>query len=294
MRELCLPGRVDRVQPPLDTHCFNGGLVEAWGKIFTVYRVNQRPTLLAISELDPDDLHPLRTRLLWDFCDPVLMPEDPRVILQGRELYVMFAGVHAIDLSRATMCAGGVDADLRITWISPCWFNFAQPCEKNWTPFLHAGRLHCIYDTNPFTVLRFESGAWRQTHVREMPLHWRYGDMRGGAPPVWHRGRWYCFFHSSRVEGNSVKVYYAGCYVLDRDWNLLTIGSEPILAGSAGVASKPCWTDAGVSAVFPCGAVHRGTDWLLSYGYLDEELRIATIADVELDAALGIAPEICR
>ncbi len=287
-RELLLPGKVRTISPPLGTHCFNGGLVAAWGKLLTVYRVNRRPSLLAISELD-DVFEAVETKLLWDTWDPILIPEDPRVILHGQELFVFWTGVNGVTFDAATICQGTIDADYCLTSKSPCWYQHAGKIEKNWLPFVHKGQLHCIYWHDPLTILRFEGGAWRLVYVREEEIRWQYGTIFGGAPPVWRNGLWYVFFHSARHEANKVKVYYAGCYALDASWNLVGITEEPILAGSARSYTKP-WSanDPGVSAVFPCGAVARGGDWLISYGYLDSELRIAAVPQAAVDEAIGL------
>ena len=86
---------------------------------------------------------------------------------------------------------------------------------------------------------------------------------------------------------SGIKVYYAGCLTFDGNWEPMEITNEPVLAGSRRTTSRPVWTDRGISAVFPCGAVLSGDHWLLSYGYLDEDLRIASFSMSDLDATFG-------
>lgn len=285
--ELRVPGSVNAIKPPLDTWCFNGGLVEAWGKLIAVYRVHRRPTVLALSELD-ESLIPTKTHLLWDLCDSTLMPEDPRVIQRDNELYLMWTGVSSRDLTKAVMCHGGLDRDYHVVWKSACWFRWQDHCEKNWVPFVQDGDTYCLYDYEPFMVLKWGGGAFNLHSAKHVDWGWKYGRISGGAPPVWFHGRWYCFFHSSRREEKDTKVYYAGCFTMDEQFNVTAITQEPILAGSPHriCDPKPCWTTQCVSVVFPCGAVARNNQLLISYGYMDAELRIAEIPVAAIDAML--------
>jgi len=291
--ELRTRGRVHRIEPGLGTHVFNGGLVDAWGKLLTVYRCNRRPSLLAVSELT-EDLEPSATRILWEAWDPVLVPEDPRaVVTPDGSLYLMFVGVNSKDWSKATICHATLDSDYRFIWKSACWFEWQDACEKNWVPLYRDGQLCCIYNYDPLTILRYEAGAWRLEQARRVDWPWSYGRMSGGAPPVWHNGRWYCFFHSSKLQGD-VKVYYAGVCALDADLNPIACTTQPILAGATHAGAYvwpedlPWRPGSKVSAVFPCGALLRGDEWLVSYGLFDAELRIARIPAAAIDEALGL------
>jgi predicted GH43/DUF377 family glycosyl hydrolase len=287
--ELRVPGKVETIEPPLGTHVFNGGLVESFGKLLSVYRINQRPSLLGVSELDAD-LRPVSTKILWDTWDPVFIPEDPRAIAFDDGVYLMWVGVNSKDFSKATIIHAQLDADNRIVWKSPCWFEWQDHCEKNWVPFVRGGELLAVYNYDPLTIIRYSAGAWRAESLRRFAWGWKYGHMSGGAPPVWHNGRWYCFFHSSGMK-DGVKVYYSGCCTLDEDLNPLAITPNPILSGATHVFVEPSalpWRPGSrVSAVFPCGAVFRGGEWLVSYGYLDQELRIARFSMETLHAALS-------
>ncbi len=287
--ELRVPGRVHRIDPQLGTHVFNGGLVQAWDRLLTVYRVNRRPSLLALSELDPA-LRPTGTAILWNAWDPVLIPEDPRVIFHDNSLHLMWVGVNAVENWKATICHAALDADYRFIWKAPCCYPQQDICEKNWVPFVDGGVLRCIYSFDPLTILRHENGGWNLEYARRVQWPWKYGRISGGAPPFRYNGRWYCFFHSSRIEGG-VKVYYAGCCTLDSAFNVLACTKEPILAGATHAyvnrSELPWQPGSHVSAVFPCGALVRGDEWLISYGLFDAELRVARIPVSVIDEALG-------
>jgi hypothetical protein len=164
--------------------------------------------------------------------------------------------------------------------------------QKNWTPFVQDGRELCIYGHAPLTILEYAAGREMQIAYRTpYGLHWPYGPIRGGAPPVWHDGRWYEWFHSSKIvktgPQSQVMVYHAGVLVFDRDFRILAMTPEPILSGNPAEYTEP-WNPGGcISACFPCGALVRGDRWLVSYGWLDSEVRIAEIRLAEVESRLA-------
>jgi len=291
MSELKIKGRIDCIDPRLGTHAFNGCVLTAWNRLLAIYRVNRRHSVLAVSELD-DRFRPVYTQMLWDFSDQTLIPEDPRAIVRGDRVYVAWTGLNAVNDSAALMCHGGIDRAYNVVWKSPCWHRNIKTAEKNWVPFLRRDKLFCIYEYKPLSIMRYAGGSWFLHHAHEVNWKWKYGEVRGGAPPVWFRNRWYCFFHSSREEYGSagkVKVYYAGCFIMDAQYNVLAITRQPILAGHVETYSEPWSQGNRISAVFPCGAMLRGDKWIVSYGYMDSELRIATFDQAELDQVMSAA-----
>ena len=60
---------------------------------------------------------------------------------------------------------------------------------------------------------------------------------------------------------------------------------EPIMGGHADCYTQP-WDPGHIAACFPCGAIRRGDNFLVSYGWLDAETRIAEIPIAEIDARL--------
>ncbi len=150
----------------------------------------------------------------------------------------------------------------------------------------------CIYHHEPFTVLKIDAGGKAKRFHTGPCLRWEWGGIRGGAAPVWHDGRWWHFFHSSRFEGEPEpkyppKVYYVGCYTFDDDLKLLGMTRQPILAGSLAHCSTPWDPQGKISACFPCGAIVRGDKFLVSYGWLDAEVRIAEVPITEIQSRLG-------
>ena len=295
--ELCLPGEVVCLDPGLGTHAFNGAVVEAWGRLLAVYRLHRRPSVLALSELD-DQLRPFSTRILWDLADGTVCPEDPRAVFDAAagRLHVLWTGVRVSDWSAAQMYHTELDRNYRIRWNTPCWYRRAGTVEKNWSPFLHEGRLRCLYEYRPLTILEHTGCIWRLVLAKDIPIPWSYGPIHGGAPPVWRDGCWYCFFQSSWLQDDGeprhrLKIYHAGCAVFNADWDPIAVTAEPILAGSrqSYTDDNPWCPGDHISVVFPCGAIRRGPDWLLSYGWNDKQLRVARIPAAAVDEALGMS-----
>lgn len=273
------------------TQVFNPAIVEAWGRTLLFYRVHRRPSLLAVSELG-GDLQPLNYRLLWPLFDALLVPEDPRVLVRGENLYIMWVGAHSDWQGAASVCHGELDRSYNLLWKSPCWRRGLEKTEKNWIPFLdNAGRLLCIAEHEPFTVYRYgPGGAWHLIFAAEIDWPWKWGTIRGGAPPLRVEDVYYVFFHSSRLErdrlGKIYKIYYVGCYVLSSSLQVLKMTREPIMAGTIAHFTEPWQRGGRISSVFPCGTVLRNNEFLISYGWLDSESRIAAIPRTVIDDLL--------
>ena len=305
--ELLLPGRVAKLPCPIGPgadagYWFNPGLVEAWGKTWLVPRCNRQPSFLGIAELD-EHLRPGTLRPLFQLSDACIA-EDPRAIFDGRNVIIYYVGIDHARNPNCSMFRAVVNERLEVTeqqrllFVDP-WeshravlaaFGISQ--QKNWTPFLQDGREFCIYSHSPLTILeRTAAGQMTLAYRTPCGLHWPYGSIRGGTPPVWHDGHWYEWFHSSRLEfpdgpKSQVNVYHVGVLVFDREFRPLAMTAEPLLSGRASQYTEP-WNPGGrISACFPCGAVVRGDEWLVSYGWLDSEVRIAEIPLAEVDAAL--------
>lgn len=76
--------------------------------------------------------------------------------------------------------------------------------DKNWGLFVHDGELFAVYNIAPHVVLRLEAGASEIVCRRVYETAWnatgyqaRYGELRGGAPPVRVGDVYYSFFHSA-------------------------------------------------------------------------------------------------
>jgi hypothetical protein len=187
-----------------------------------------------------------------------------------------------------------IDRDYKITSNYPCVCNGMMKAEKNWSPFISDGRLHAIYSTVPGRVLVYEGkGKWAPFSAPGLEIlksgydsPWQYGEIRGGTNIIEHKGEFYHFFHSARHLAQQ-KVYYMGCYTFDRFLDAKRLTHLPLLFGDVEAATMPWGPRWGyMSACFPCGAIRENDTWIISYGWLDSELRLAHIPDEELQAAM--------
>lgn len=162
--------------------------------------------------------------------------------------------------------------------------------EKNWQFFEDAGKLRCIYEAEPHTILEIEGERVVAVGQHKSATAWPWGTIRGGCPPLrLTDGRWLTFFHSATFypQPPHWRRYYAGAYVFEPgpNWRIVAMSREPILTGSAedGHAYDPRQIDSWKPfVVFPCGAVADGKGWLVSYGINDHFSALVRHTDLKL------------
>jgi predicted GH43/DUF377 family glycosyl hydrolase len=150
--------------------------------------------------------------------------------------------------------------------------------EKNWQFFEHKGSLNFVYQIKNHLVAEadLENSNVSAEYIVKKPTVWSWGELRGGTPPVLIDRKYWSFFHSSMpYNKQGKKLYHMGVYVFDAKppFKPRLISSEPILSGNP-KAKKVLWKNV---AVFPCGAIFNGTDWVVSYGYNDYCIKVAKI-----------------
>jgi predicted GH43/DUF377 family glycosyl hydrolase len=142
--------------------------------------------------------------------------------------------------------------------------------EKNWVWFFHKNELHLIYGINPHITVKWSEDfrvvqEWKeQSDIAE----WGYGHLRGGTPPILHEGLYWSFFHSSLpLQSKYRRRYYMGAYAFEPfpPFNIVKFTKEPLLAGS----DEDDWAEKKPLVVFPCGAVMKDNQWLVSIGVND-------------------------
>ena len=298
MNELKMPGRVIQPRNPWGGghYWLNAAIVEAWGKTLLISRVGRVPAMLCVHELDAD-LNPVLTRHLFGCSSSNIIAEDPRAVYNPAtdRVEIWYVGIHRDTYPSCRIYRAEMDQNYRIHNRQQLIYDALGPFEavraalgdiiqeKNWMPFKgQDGEWLCIYNHEPFTVLRVSSQASCSLHHTGPRVGWEYGGIRGGAAPLRHEGLWWHFFHSSQYEGPPdpkwpAKVYYVGCYVFDDDLCVRAITREPILAGRLDQCTCPWDPQGKISACFPCGAILRKDTFLVSYGWLDAEVRLAEI-----------------
>lgn len=170
--------------------------------------------------------------------------------------------------------------------------------EKNWTFFRDArGDVCCVYSITPHCVLRVSWEGGEDIRCEEVastdfqpagypPCH---GGLRGGAPPVFHEGRFWSFVHSIH-DGASGYRYESAAYCFAADPPFAPL-AEPVatldLSGPFRNARRlPRLNKAVESVEYPSGAVLDGEHWLLSLGINDERCAIARVPHAAVVASM--------
>lgn len=152
--------------------------------------------------------------------------------------------------------------------------------EKNWTFFIHENKLMCVYKIHPHTVVEFD---WNGRVVSEYITHnidinWKYGDLRGGANPVYKDGYYHSFFHSSLPwKHEHRRRYMMGYYKFEPNppFKIVEMSEKPILWGNE--KDERILEDISPLVIFPCGVIIEDNKFVVSFGLNDEKTGIIKI-----------------
>jgi predicted GH43/DUF377 family glycosyl hydrolase len=257
---------------------YNPGIYEWAGKLLMVYRYERhlKPAKIGLAILDPKTYEPLENVPL-DLKAPA---EDPRLFEHAGRLLVSYCHNYWQYIAELD-----VVNDFKIKWCRPAVVHTGKP-EKNWTFFSSEGRLLSIYKLPP----KWEVHEWnpdfthKATHSSRHEVSWKWGELRGGTPPVLFGDRLYTFFHSSfnypiqRIFNH--KVYVAGwlSFSPEPPYRPIEMSSEPIMWPDADLIGKhvPC------AVTFPCGAMKIRDRWLVSAGDNDVRCVLHEVDDQEM------------
>lgn len=161
--------------------------------------------------------------------------------------------------------------------------------EKNWIFFEAGNEAYCVYTTQPHDIMAVDltfpdrvlcsplyvSGA-------EVNYDKVYGEIRGGAQPIWDGDRFLCVAHSS-FEMHDQSRYYACVayeFLAKPPFNPVRIGRKPVVLPGGNTLSsfeRPKLNPGVGGVIYPSGAVADGDDLIISYGINDEAAFIARI-----------------
>lgn len=167
-----------------------------------------------------------------------------------------------------------------------------QKLEKNWTFFEvgQPGAFFAIYSVTPHQVLRFslegddeiafEPAASCEWAIEDYPAS--HGGLRGGAPPVLHDGEFWSFCHSVHDDAEGYR-YAATAYRFARELPFTPTWrpTRPLnMTEAASLQRRYDRLNPAVGKViYPCGAAHDGTRWLISHGINDEQCAVSLLPD---------------
>lgn len=282
---------------PLAEH-FNPSLVEWRGHTLLATRKGWTRSRIYLTELGAD-LKPTGAPVELKLAHPLAKvgQEDPRLMVFGDRLQLWFVGVELHKgQTRTHQLVADLDEDLQpVNVWAPQYAHRQYPREKNWSPFVAPdGNLCSVYSISPHVVLCHRGTiAEEVARVPWFPVLGGYGHLRGGAPPVRVGDEYYHFFHTMTWDAElKHKKYALGVYTFDATFPFAPKRGPVILKTPP--ADRPGWY---ASVVFPCGALLRGDEWLVSYGVHDHRYEIGRWSRAEVDAALagatdGLPPEL--
>jgi hypothetical protein len=173
-----------------------------------------------------------------------------------------------------------------------------QKLEKNWTFFEAAdGTLYSIYSITPHRVLRFSVAGEDDIYFEEVArIDWsiegyppHHGGLRGGTPAVLYSGAYWAFCHSVH-DGRDGYRYAGAAYGFQssppfapvwRPKRPLSLGG-PFKSRRLHARLNPAVDE----VIYPCGAAHDGTRWLVSHGINDEQCALSILSHAEVLATL--------
>lgn len=277
---------------------FNASLIRWRGRLFMAYRHGYHAAEMRFTEFDHDlvpkrDL-PINVRILRR--RNYAASEDPRLFLRGDQLWIAYNGV-AYDRDKkkvVTMCTGQIDESGKV--ISSRWSDYARSrlpfgdCEKNWSFFDHDGGLNCIYQPEPtHVILRSNDTAeWFDQSEVYFPGLPELGLRRGGAMPWLHNGEWYHFCHTiadcpNPRKGGTNRFYTVALYTFDSKPPFAPRRKLPfpLLSPSRSVEESH-----NGRIVFVCGAFYEAGRWVISGGWQDKRIFVASYDAKEIERQL--------
>jgi predicted GH43/DUF377 family glycosyl hydrolase len=263
---------------------FNCSLVEHRGRLLLASRQGSFGARLWLSELDPD-YQPRWTRpLALAHARAPSGVEDPRLFLYRGRLHCAFTGLEDDGPTRhihQLVCRLGEDYRPARVWFPR--YQGRKGWEKNWQFFEYQGGLYSIYSIRPHVILRHRGQRAELAAQTTALLPWTDCHLRGGAPPVRVGDEYYHFFHSMKETGGQYE-YALGLYTFTArpPFAIRRVAAAPLL--SAGEYDRPAASNKLV--VFPCGALLRAGCWVISYGYHDQECRVAVFAADQIEQRL--------
>lgn len=155
--------------------------------------------------------------------------------------------------------------------------------EKNWLFFVHDDRMHLIYQAKPHVVVEFNDnmGIVKEYRTDNPKIEWKWGEIRGGTPPVRAGDEYWTFFHSSLPWTDRYRRYFMGAYAFEAKapFRITRITKEPLLAGS----QEDPWCDSKPLVVFCSGFIMDGSNCLVTFGVNDLKCGWCSIPHSDLE-----------
>jgi FkbM family methyltransferase len=271
---------------------FNNSIIRYKGKLLMAYRVHWDNARIAVAELD--DNYQVKQNS-WLVFKLGMAQEDPRLFVFRDELYCSFSAVYQTrDRFWTDVCYGKVEQGSGGYWYAgdeyAPQYKGRNLWEKNWGFFEYENELHCVYSIKPHKVLKVTEDRCETVAETTCEFPNKPGLLHGGAPPMFHRGEYYSFYHR-RMGASKDKFYTLDVY---------TFEAKPPFRPSRHVELdllRPDVKDRPAAhvphAMFPGGAFIDRHDWVISFGYYDKWSEVVHLGINDLErclVALGKGP----
>lgn len=269
---------------------FNGSIVRYRGRVLMAYRFGWKGSQIHVVELDPRTWSPVgpATLIALTHKESAYGREDPRLFVHRDRLHVSYTGV--VVKRRVGTVTNVLYARLRdnlsVESIHAPHYADRRAWEKNWVFFQGAsGDLLAVYSVSPHVVLRIDGDTATEVARTETRFPWNGGELRGGAPPVFHRGQWYHWFHG-RIGQWTRGRYTLGLYTFQPGPPYAVTWMTPTPCVTGDPATRPKDQSHEPAVIFPGGSVIDGSRWHVSSGVHD---RWCEIHSFDLEEVTAVA-----
>lgn len=283
--------RIEPAQLFESPYQFNNSLVRFDGRLFMAYRVHWDDARLAIAELD-ESLSVVKNS--WLSFNLGHAQEDPRLFIFRGKLHISFTAVNArgngtvynTDVCYASLMQRGdghwvVDEQFFPKYAARSHW------EKNWGLFEYEDQLYAVYSIRPHKILRIDGDYCELVAESRCEFPRKPGLLHGGAPPIYHRGEFYAFYHR-RLGASQDKWYTVDLYTFEAKppFRPSRHVELPLLVPDQKDRPGPTVPH----AIFPGGAFLEHNRWRISFGYYDKWSEIAEFDINEIETSLIHVP----
>lgn len=282
------------------TNWFNCSMIEFNGKKYFAYRMESRPWCermrIGLCLLD-DNYQPIKeSNVLPELHSALTLKkvngstityakgfhvEDPRLFVFNNQLYLSYTDGY--QMAQARINPDTLHAEESFYLLKPD----ENRTEKNWTFFEHDMKLHCVYDINNHIVWTMDGNHKDKEYSTSFQHDWKYGDIKGGTPPIRIGDKFISFFHSTlqmRIRNRDGRQYFMGAYTFEAQapFKPLQISVEPFISGELINNNIPRLNN-NIFVVFPSGVIRKENSFVVSLGYNDLECRFVEISDSQVE-----------
>ena len=210
-----------------------------------------------------------------------LHAEDPRLIVYKNQLVVVYndlvGNFRRMHLAFLTLEDEGIQVQ-KIQMLKK--EGEEKNTEKNWVPFCHADQLYFVYETYPWTILKYEEdGVCTIFKSLDILIPGETPHLSGGTPALKVGDEFVSFYHirsgltRSYVSWNRY-IYLVGAYAFDANppFRLKKMTVRPLsYRGAYNLTDNP------KKILYPVGVIDQGDHFEVSVGVNDDRTEIVHV-----------------